>query len=673
MLAIDTETTGVDLYHGCSPFFIGVCDDKGTINYWEWDVDPITREVQVVVKDLEQFAKIVNKHDKLVFQNAKFDIRGICKLGCKWRDVFARTEDTLIMSHVLASGEPHNLTYLALRYLKIDIAPLEEALTTAVKKARTLARTHPKIKKEWKLAKEDDSSMPSAKSELHKFDMWLPRAVAKVLDYPPNHPWWSVLRDYNIGDISVTIALYPVMMELLERRDLVPVYQEQRKLIQVVSSMEAIGITYSNVRKTTIYNQYKQEAQEAEAKCLNLANRGEHRLDKLPKGGSSSKQLQAVLFDYFGLKSNKLTKKAKQPSTDAKVMEYWAQTLPSNKPASHFVRSLMAVRQRATAIAYMDSYDKASLTMRSADSEWRLLHPSLNQTGTATLRFSSQNPNEQNISRKPGFNLRYCFGPLPDREWWSFDYENLELRLPAYEAEEHEMIKLFESPDQAPFFGSYHLLVASIIFPREFDISLKKGVSFKDLYPQLYKQVKNGDFAVQYGAMEESGTADRAYGVPNAQRIIQSRFVNIKRLGDVQIRHANEYGYVWTMPDRTIGNRGYPLQIGRNHWGKIKPTMPLNYHVQGSAMWCTRKAMVRVYEYLKNNPEYNSFLRMQIHDELVVDMPLADSKPKLDKNQRLAKRISQLMQQSGTDLGVPLSASMTRHTNNWSEGEEQTK
>ena len=54
-------------------------------------------------------------------------------------------------------------------------------------------------------------------------------------------------------------------------------------------------------------------------------------------------------------------------------------------------------------------------------SNWRKLHTSLNMCGTDTLRWSSNNPNSQNISKKEGFNLRYAFGPAPGREWWSLD------------------------------------------------------------------------------------------------------------------------------------------------------------------------------------------------------------------------------------------------------------
>jgi hypothetical protein len=42
-LSLDTETTGLDVYHGARPFFITTCNEQGEQQYWEWDVDPETQ------------------------------------------------------------------------------------------------------------------------------------------------------------------------------------------------------------------------------------------------------------------------------------------------------------------------------------------------------------------------------------------------------------------------------------------------------------------------------------------------------------------------------------------------------------------------------------------------------------------------------------------------------
>ena len=150
------------------------------------------------------------------------------------------------------------------------------------------------------------------------------------------------------------------------------------------------------------------------------------------------------------------------------------------------------------------------------------------------------------------------------------------------------------------------------------------GVSFKDRYKATwYQWTKNGNFAVQYGAVESSGTADRAYHVEGGQRKVMERLGKINDLNRAQIDHAKEHGYVWTMYDHDVGG-AYPIQTPATEYGRIKPTLPLNYHVQGTAMWAMIKAMNRVKEYLDevNRAEKDGFyMIMQVHDEIGVRFP----------------------------------------------------
>jgi DNA polymerase I-like protein with 3'-5' exonuclease and polymerase domains len=246
------------------------------------------------------------------------------------------------------------------------------------------------------------------------------------------------------------------------------------------------------------------------------------------------------------------------------------------------------------------------------------------------LRLTSNSPNEQNISKKEEFNLRYAFGPAKGREWWSLDCKNIELRIPAYVAGETAMIELFERPDDPPYYGSNHLLFFDILHPEKF---AKYGKEVKKVYASTwYQWTKNGDFAVQYNAQEGSGTADRAYHVEGAHRMINERLTNIKKLSDIQIEIAEERGYVETLPDRSVDSEhGYPLLCTRTKWGGIKSTIPLSYFVQGSAMWVMFRMMVKVQAILDRLNRGISkvvkdgyFIAAQIHDEIVLDFPYVE-------------------------------------------------
>ena len=299
----------------------------------------------------------------------------------------------------------------------------------------------------------------------------------------------------------------------------------------------------------------------------------------------------------------------------------------------------------------------------------RVLHGSINQTGTDTLRMSHQNPNSANIDKHPdnqGQSLRRIFGPGPGREWWKVDYENIELRIPAFEFQEDELVDVFNRPKDPPYFGSYHLVIFDVLHPEKFR---EHGKKCKELFEATwYQWVKNGNFATLYGCQEAK--ADQTYRVKGAYQKIRHRFPKMAAGSDRLISLANRNGYVETVPDKTVNpERGYPILCSRGEWGKISPTVPLNYHVQSTAMWCTARAMVRCDEQLREwrADGFDAFLVLQVHDELVFDLP-AGGKRNLPRVRRLVK----LMEESGDDIGVPLVAAAKWCPNNWAESEELT-
>lgn len=654
LISLDTETTGVDLYHGCRPFLVTTCDEDGVV-YWEWEVNPLTRKPTIPKGDLSDISDRINEASGVVGQNIKFDISALRSIGIPWRkEWYAKTQDTLLAGHLLASSEPHDLTTMALRYLRIDIEPEEKALRAAVNEIRAIARRELPT---WVIAAEGEEGMPSAKGSLGCWDYWLPAAYAKAKGLPADHRYREVCREYANSDSSVTLALWKRMLELLEERELLRMYSHRRQLIEVIVKMEEQGITYSDSRLSEIYDKFVGEAQAAEKHCVNLSGK---KLEGLPKSGTT-KLMREVLFKDFRLPVVSKSEKTGEPSVDKLALRTWKGTLPENSRPHEFVKSLLVYRSRTTACNYMDGYRRFGIE----DGEgWYRLHSSYNPTGSDTLRFSCSNPNAENISKQDETNLRYAFGPLPGREWWSLDYSNIELRIPAYESGEEEMIALFERPDDPPYFGSQHLLISHILWPKEFEACLKAGEAFNKKYKAtLYQWTKNGDFAVTYGAMEESGTADRAYHQVGAQRKIMSRFKKIDGLNRSLIAFAREHGYVLTMEDKEYGS--YPIQTPRTRWGDIRPTTPLNYHSQGTAMQAMCRAMVRCYDYLATLRCH--YLVAQIHDELVFDFPKGKT-PRANLPHVL--KLKSLMEESGGDIGIPLRVDYSYYPLNWAKSEE---
>jgi DNA polymerase I-like protein with 3'-5' exonuclease and polymerase domains len=559
---------------------------------------------------------------------------------------------------------------MALVYLDVDIQPYEDRLLEACNEARKIAKSkYP----DWIIAKAGLPEMPSVKGKPAKNDAWLPRAIAKEEGYPKDHPWWTVCSDYALMDAEATLALFKRQRELLKEQGLWEIYLERLKVLPVAYEIESRGMTLSRSRLEELQERLIEESTESEKICVRLS---EGHLDKLPRSGASN-ALRTTLFDYFKLESSRTTDKG-APSLDKYALDDWVATLPQKSKERLFIQELRKFRKRQTGLSYLQSYQKFWLEKVLNQGESYVLYPSLNPTGTDTLRWSSQSPNAQQISKQDDVNLRYCFGPAPGREWWSLDAKNLELRIPAYEAEESEMIELFEREEEPPYYGSYHLLVFSILHPRDFE---KYGAECKSRFVATkYQWVKNGNFAVQYGAVEQSGTADRAYHVPGAQKRIQGRFKRIARLNQYWIKYAEEHGYVETIPDKSVDpRRGYPLQCKRSKWGKILPTVPFNYHVQGTACWWMARAMVKVQSYLDRLNQKSSggyYMNMQVHDEVVLDFPKGKVRTSLSsgedgvwcENLARVRKIARLMESCGDDIGVKTPVGIEYHPDNWSEG-----
>lgn len=687
ILAIDTETTGLDSYHGCLPFFTTMCDGDCNQTWWDWEVDGTTRIPNIPVEELYEIQAEIDEADILVLQNAQFDHRMLeaafkskgLELSWDWSIV----HDTTISAHLLASGQLKDLTTQAQIYLGLNIRPFEDAIDQAVLEARRLVRRKDFKAKygDIRIAVEDMEEAPSNKKEPSKADMWLPKHLAVLLGYPEDHPWHTVLRDYSNADSAVTVELWKAHQRLISERKLAHIYHERKKLVGIAAQMQSRGITLNKPILDELRDEYSSEALECRAVCLGVAKSLNYDL-VLPKG-SVNNSLKRFVWTPEGLNLPvvKHAKKGKGgPSMDKGAIEEYLLRYPKGTKANLFFSRLSDLRKREVAVSYMDGYKQYYFPTEHPD--WYLLHPSLNPAKNKTLRWSSNNPNEQNISKKEGFNLRRCFGPPPDREWWSCDAKNIELRIPAYEAGEQMMIELFERPDDPPYYGSNHLLIFHVLHPEKWEAAAgivgpdKAGPYCKKEYASTwYQYTKNGNFAVQYGAVDlddRPGTADLAYHVNGAQKKIMERFTKQAKLNQECIDFANAHGYVETIPDKTVDPyRGYPLQCAKNFKGKVKETIPLNYHVQGTAMWWMCMAMIRCTEFLN---DYNSKRResrqihliMQVHDELVFSCPRGAS---WRTNAPVIKELMRLMEYGGVGIGIPTPVSCEYHTENWSVGE----
>jgi len=701
-LAIDTETTGLDPYHGCSAWVITTYSDEGNV-WWETDVNPLNRTCQFTKSELSEVKDHLLGHNPWYFQNPVFDITFLVKAGCNWiTNYWNRVRDVGIASHLLGSGNlPRNLESIVLRELGVDVSSYETKLKKEVQRAQGYAR---RKLPDWRVVSSSvkDPMLPSGGG--WKADCWLLRKLSELLEHEKEHPWWTLAEDYYNADSVVTLKAGEQLEEKIRTRSLEKIYHKRLELIPVNYAMQAKGISLSEKRTYELKDKYLKESEVLEKKCVRLAKTVRYKLE-MPKSGNNKSLLDTV-FKGFKLEPIELSDKTGEPSLKKSVIEVYLEDLPEKSKARQFLFNLSEKRSRDTASkTYLTGYIRAWISLCTDENGegWYVLHPSLNPTGTNTLRWSSSNPNEQNISKKENFNLRYCFGPAPGREWWSLDANNIELRIPGYESGEPELIDLFEKPDEPPYYGSEHLLNFSTVYPDIWEKELQSledpdqvGLSCKKKFASTwYARCKAGGFAVGYGSIDikgkEWGTADTAFKRKGSHAKLKSRFANKEDLNRKWIRHANKHGYVETIPDEHVDpERGYPLECNRSERGFVKPTIPLNYHVQGTAMWWMGMAMIRCYKYLEgiNKKRYHKntlklinlhnsgkylndgfFLIMQVHDELVFDFPKGKGKEPWKTNLSVIKKIRKLMELGGKGIGVPTPVSLEYHPNHWSEGQ----
>ncbi len=333
---------------------------------------------------------------------------------------------------------------------------------------------------------------------------------------------------------------------------------------------------------------------------------------------NSPKQLGEILFETLQLPASKKTKTGY--STDA-------DTLNKLRPYHPIIGDILEFRQVAKLRAtYADGLHSA------ADGNGRI-HSVFRQTGTATGRLSSAEPNLQNIPIRTELGRRFRKYFIPenaDSVLIDADYSQIELRLLAAISGDENMTRAFVDG------LDIHASTASAVF----------GVPIEEVTPELRKRAKAVNFGIVYGIGDFSLAQDIGTTRKNAREYIDSYFSAYPSidsyLTDV-VADAKEKGYVVTL----FGRRRYiPELKGKNkmlqHFGE---RVAMNSPIQGTAADIMKIAMIRVSEELKKFG-LNARLILQVHDELLIEAARADADAVLDL------LIHEM--EHAVDVGVPL-------------------
>lgn len=567
ILAVDTETTGTDYWHGCRPFLITACDGRHNYHY-EGTVNPYDRRDVTWDKDtLEEVQDLLEDSTKLIFHNAKFDLHMLEVIGIDLSRLWDKVEDTMLASHCLSSGESHALKYLAFKYMNYYNED-EQLLELAVRAARL---QH----KDYDLAKSGHPSFPGisgGRVSWWKMDYWLCPEECIT---------------YGLGDVERTWGLWQIFYEALDHHELLEQYETRKKLIRIAFDMEKVG-----------YNVYADLIEEEIAYLTDLRESLTTKIKREAKIGgrffdlNKEVDLRFLLFSVLKLTPDNYTEKSGVPSMSKSSID----GMIENNPDVSCLSDLQEYRTAGTQIGYLSSYLKWVC-------EDNRIRANVFITGTRETRQAYRDPNLQNIDKR----LRHVFGPSPGYLWLDYDLVNIELRIWTYQVGNKELIEIFEAG------GSVHLLVASIIFPDEW--AQHPNEAFKKHFPDQYGWTKNGNFAIIYGATEKK--ADQTYHVPGAYRMIANRFPEVPEYTASTINEMwinLEYEH-W--PHVTCLG-GYKLDVPPD-----QPFVACNYKIQGTAGYIMNHALINI----KENPLYQKSgaqMIQQVHDSIVVEIKEKD-------------------------------------------------
>lgn len=596
--AIDCEATGTDFWHGCRPYLFTACD--GAYDYWwEGRVDPYTREVHWDPKVLKDFVDFLHSFSRYCFHNSGFDIRAIESLDINMDHIWEMYDDTLLMSHILCSGESHGLKDLAIKYLDRWNSE-ERAVRDLIQGLRN------KYKQEYDIARKGHPHFPGADKPHWKQDMWLERTHLErqghMLD--PEDPKSTKTLEYALVDTQDTWLLRQLFQDELNNSgrleyDQYEIYLKRLQMPRITNKMQNYGLPF-----------HKKEADETlqgmvfEREQLNLAliETSGHRIN-----WDSDQQLRNVIYGTYGMPVIEETKGG-LPALDKDTVEKLKDMLDDTDDEYERKRDtfeMLAERQKLnTEISYLQGYSNWSTLHINKSVSWRL-HGTYNPTGTRTVRKSSTSPNLQNIGK--GF-LKGFFGPNEGRVWMDLDFVNIELRIWAYYVNNKEFVAAFEN-DQ-----SVHMLIAEQLYP---ELVAKHGDDFKRIYESTYYQwVKNGNFSRIYGATMKKG--DRTYRKEGACAIIDKRFPEIEgfiREVDREVKtNQKKMGIpcVHTEPGQ------YRLAVPANETFK-----GCNYKIQGGKGFVVSHVQEGVDEYLEAK-EIDGYMCSEVHDSLIIDLPDED-------------------------------------------------
>jgi DNA polymerase I len=414
---------------------------------------------------------------------------------------------------------------------------------------------------------------------------------------------------------EATLVIAEMLRPQVERQELLSVYRDiDLPLAPVLAQLESVGIRIDTGVLEELSVRLTRRIENIAQKVYDIAGH--------PFNINSPQQLGKILFEEMGLPSPVKYGKGKTISTAADVLESLAPAYP--------VAQLVLDYRQLTKLkgTYIDALPSLIRTQTGR------LHTTFNQTGAATGRLSSSNPNLQNIPirTEEGREIRAAFIPEPGWELVVADYSQIELRLLAHMSRDPVLVESFTKNEDI------HTRTAAEVFK----------VDPLVVSAEMRRSAKAVNFGIVYGqtpfGLAQQLCIDRKEAELYIRRYFE-RYAGVREFIDRTIAEVRQSGVAKTLLGR---RRPIPDMQSRNPAARsFAERTAVNTPLQGTAADLIKLAMIRIARLLGQR-KMQSRMLLQVHDELLFEAPPSEK----DELQELVKT----EMESVYELSVPLVA-----------------
>lgn len=696
----DTETTGLDHFHGDLPFMccfkfnqpMPELNGHSEVT-WEWPINPLTRIPQYDLQDLTEIVQWLQRTDiEWFLHNAKFDVRSIemaikswiTEASKTWHDLdidthpsiefirsfnpyefLERANDTALMAHALDNRGSHGLKDLGVRFLSIpedDVDALKAQVEACYPLAEALG---------WKVANNQNCPLVMKKPNTGWWvmDMWLPAAcwnyikslpggqtsqtvsdLYYLLWNPKDETFNNLCNRYCLTDCLRTLMLGEFLSTTLTQENLTESYEVSRCQLPVAYRMEEHGLPVLMDRLIEEQTRLRALSKQCEAICKQLI------LDPFINL-NAPQQVATAISVNFNVTIQRQTKNGESTIDKDEVEELMADIDARIQQGEHQLSPLYNF------LFYYTGYKKCSkiadqdiprykrnvicedVKLNGFDTyikSWRI-HFNFNPCGADTGRYSSDG--SQNIGKgKNAFNegikqLDLSLRKIfgPDPGRKWYSIDGKQLQVVIAAYTSGEPLLMQAVQKGQDLHEIVHLRLADRL----------GWVYNKDDEGQR-TIAKNCNFGYLFGAGDAKiNDTSHTTGI---YPILKELFPEAHKRIRADIRQAKDTGHIYAGPVR--------LQPP-----PATPYAATVYKIQGLEAVIMKRAMRNIYLFLKANPQYDATLILMVHDEVDIDVPLED-----DPN--LLSYLIYFVEEAGRFYGVPCRADAKVITTNWKDGKK---